>query len=191
MRGKRIVKAPEERRQEILDAAMKLFSEKGYEETSMADIAREVGVVQGLCYRYFDSKQKLFQEAMERYVEECCAAFLPVIHDRSRTIRERLGRMAAAVAASDRQERYSAFYHHPGNQLLHEELSLRICRYLLPHVTEELRAACAAGELSLPYPEVTASYLLHAQIGLVGEGELPLEARMGEVPRYAEKILER
>ena len=101
MRGKRIVKAPEERRQEILDAAMKLFSEKGYEETSMADIAREVGVVQGLCYRYFDSKQKLFQEAMERYVEECCAAFLPVIHDRSRTIRERLGRMAAAVEASN------------------------------------------------------------------------------------------
>ena len=114
----RISKPPEVRRQELLDTAMALFTQKGYDETSMGDIARAAGVAQGLCYRYFDSKQKLFQEAMERYVEECCAAFLPVIHDRSRTIRERLGRMAAAVAASDRQERYSAFYHHPGNQLL-------------------------------------------------------------------------
>ena len=43
----RISKPPEERRQEILDTAMRLFTERGYEETSMADIAREMDVVQG------------------------------------------------------------------------------------------------------------------------------------------------
>ena len=36
----RISKPPEVRRQEILDTAMELFAEKGYEDTSMADIAR-------------------------------------------------------------------------------------------------------------------------------------------------------
>ena len=84
----RISKPPEVRRQEILDTAMELFAEKGYEDTSMADIARRMGVVQGLCYRYFDSKRVLFREAMEQYVRECCAAGLPIIHDRSRTIRQ-------------------------------------------------------------------------------------------------------
>ena len=59
----RISKPPEVRRQEILDTAMELFAEKGYEDTSMADIARRMGVVQGLCYRYFDSKRVLFREA--------------------------------------------------------------------------------------------------------------------------------
>ena len=58
---KRISKAPDVRRQELLDTAMELFAQKGYEETSMGDIARAAGVAQGLCYRYFDSKQKLFQ----------------------------------------------------------------------------------------------------------------------------------
>ena len=57
----RISKPPEVRRQEILDTAMELFAEKGYEDTSMADIARRMGVVQGLCYRYFDSKRVLFR----------------------------------------------------------------------------------------------------------------------------------
>ena len=57
----RVSKAPEVRRQEILETAMKLFTEKGYEATSMRDIAQACGVVAGLCYRYFDSKQKLFQ----------------------------------------------------------------------------------------------------------------------------------
>ncbi|MFQ7454815.1 MAG: helix-turn-helix domain-containing protein [Flavonifractor plautii] len=83
---------------------MELFAEKGYEDTSMADIARRMGVVQGLCYRYFDSKRVLFREAMEQYVRECCAAGSPIIHDRSRTIRQLAGRHGGADAG-DRAER--------------------------------------------------------------------------------------
>ena len=43
-----------ERKKEIIKAAMQLFSEKGYAQTSMRDIARTMGVSLGLCYRYFD-----------------------------------------------------------------------------------------------------------------------------------------
>ena len=155
----RISKPPEVRRQEILDTAMELFAEKGYEDTSMADIARRMGVVQGLCYRYFDSKRVLFQEAMEQYVKECCAA------------------------------RHRAFYHRPGSQSFHTELNLRICEYLVPHVAEELSDACARGELRLEHPELTASYLLHGQIGLLGESGTPLEIRVALLRRCADRIL--
>ena len=99
----RISKPPEVRRQEILDTAMELFAEKGYEDTSMADIARRMGGV-------------LFREAMEQYVRECCAAGLPIIHDRSRTIRQRLDDMAALTLETEQNARYHAFYHRPENQ---------------------------------------------------------------------------
>lgn len=49
----RITKEPEERRKEILNAAIKVFSEKGYEKTSITDIAKSIDIAQGLCYRYF------------------------------------------------------------------------------------------------------------------------------------------
>ena len=49
-----------ERKKEIIKAAMQLFSEKGYAQTSMRDIARTMGVSLGLCYRYFDSKQNYY-----------------------------------------------------------------------------------------------------------------------------------
>ena len=163
----RISKPPEVRRQEILDTAMELFAEKGYEDTSMADIARRMGVVQGLCYRYFDSKRVLFREAMEQYVRECCAAGLPIIHDRSRTIRQRLDDMAALTLETEQNARYHAFYHRPENQSIHEELNWRICAYLTPHVAEELEDACQRGELRLEHPALAASYLLHGQIGLL------------------------
>jgi AcrR family transcriptional regulator len=47
----RVVKEPAERRQEILDTALRLFYENGYEQTSIADIARALHIAQGLCYR--------------------------------------------------------------------------------------------------------------------------------------------
>ena len=77
----RITKPPEERRQEIIDTAMKVFYEKGYEKTSISDIAREMHVAQGLCYRYFSSKEELFDTALDQYatlqVQRLCANMRP------------------------------------------------------------------------------------------------------------------
>ena len=63
----RITKDPQERKQEILETAMRLFQEKGYEKTSISDIAKAIGVAQGLCYRYFPSKEVLFDEVVDQY----------------------------------------------------------------------------------------------------------------------------
>src|SRR5438552_6852873 len=51
----------EERREQILDAAAKVFGEKGFAGASIRDIAREVGVTEGLLYHYFESKEQLEQ----------------------------------------------------------------------------------------------------------------------------------
>jgi AcrR family transcriptional regulator len=50
------VNITEIRRREIIDAAYKLFCEKGYHNTSMADIAAELDVGHGTLYRYFRNK---------------------------------------------------------------------------------------------------------------------------------------
>ena len=48
------------RRKEILGAALKAFTEKGYDKTSMDDIVRVSGLSKGTLYWYFDNKQALF-----------------------------------------------------------------------------------------------------------------------------------
>ena len=55
----RITKDPEERREEIIETAHRLFEEKGYEQTMMSDISQALGISQGLPYRYFRSKLDL------------------------------------------------------------------------------------------------------------------------------------
>lgn len=50
---------------EIIDAALIEFAENGFAATRMSDVAARAGVVKGTLYRYFDTKELLFQAAVE------------------------------------------------------------------------------------------------------------------------------
>jgi AcrR family transcriptional regulator len=62
----RTPKIVEDRREQILDAAMKVFAEKGFARTTNKDIAREAGITAGLIYHYFDSKEAVFKAIIEQ-----------------------------------------------------------------------------------------------------------------------------
>ena len=49
------------KRQQILDAALKMFEESGYEKTTMRGIAERAGISLGSAYYYFKSKEQLIQ----------------------------------------------------------------------------------------------------------------------------------
>ena len=57
------------RRDEILRAATDLFSEKGYHEVTMEEIAEEMGVSKGTIYNYFSSKENLYLEILKESFE--------------------------------------------------------------------------------------------------------------------------
>ena len=59
--GKRV----QNKREIILDAAVQVFSTKGYHNTRMEEIATVAGIGKGTIYEYFDSKLQLFQAMME------------------------------------------------------------------------------------------------------------------------------
>ena len=62
-----------DRREDILQASLKLFAEKGFHGTSMRDIARSADITEGLIYHYFASKRDLFRAIIEEH------SFLPLL----------------------------------------------------------------------------------------------------------------
>jgi AcrR family transcriptional regulator len=54
----------QERRQQILEAALAVFSERGFHAANVSDVAAAAGVSQGTIYWYFDSKEELFTAAI-------------------------------------------------------------------------------------------------------------------------------
>jgi AcrR family transcriptional regulator len=54
-----------ERREQLLDVAMSVFSENGYHGTSMNDVARAAGVTKPVLYQHFPSKHDLYTELVD------------------------------------------------------------------------------------------------------------------------------
>src|SRR5436309_15843123 len=59
-------KAPEERLDELVAAALRVFAAKGFRAAQMADVAAEMGVSQGTLYNYVESKDGLFSLCLDR-----------------------------------------------------------------------------------------------------------------------------
>ena len=58
--------APDQRREQMLDAANALFAERGYDEVSVEDIASSAGVTRGLVHHYFGGRKQVYIALLER-----------------------------------------------------------------------------------------------------------------------------
>ncbi|MEV7865243.1 TetR family transcriptional regulator [Streptomyces sp. NPDC088124] len=99
-RGRKDVRAPavsksEQTRTLILETALRLFQERGYDRTTMRAIAQEAGVSVGNAYYYFSSKEHLVQGFYDRIATEHRAAIRPVL-DRETGLEARLGGVLTA-----------------------------------------------------------------------------------------------
>lgn len=63
----------EQRRQQLLDAALEQFAANGYDGASIRDIAHRAGVTEALVYHYFRNKEHLFEEVLK------ARSFAPVL----------------------------------------------------------------------------------------------------------------
>jgi AcrR family transcriptional regulator len=63
------------KRQAIIEAARKIFAMKGYEDTTIAEIAEEAGVAVGTVYLYFDNKRDIYTSVSLNWAASLAAAF--------------------------------------------------------------------------------------------------------------------
>ena len=161
----RITKEPEERKQEILDTAMRLFYEKGYEKTSIADIAKALGIAQGLCYRYFPSKEALFDSAVEQYAQEIVGRFSQAPSYEHLSLKEMIETMPILVETDDSS--YHKTLHTAENKKFHDQLTLKVCEKMSNVVAGFLTKAQERGEISLSDPKAAAIFCVYGQIGIL------------------------
>lgn len=161
----RITKEPEERKQEILDMAVKLFNEKGYEKTSIADIANAIGVAQGLCYRYFPSKETLFDCAIEQYAQLLTEKFILPTEINKKPLKQIIEEMPIIVESES--SNYYKIFHEPKNRKFHNQLALKVCENLVPFVKKLLEMAKTKEEIDFSDTEAAAEFCVYGQLGLL------------------------
>lgn len=89
----------QERRQEIIEAAGRVFKRKGYRATNLTDIATEAGTDRATLYYYISGKAELFDEVVSEVVE-ANAVLAESVRDSEQPAPEKLRAVIAALMAS-------------------------------------------------------------------------------------------
>lgn len=160
----RVVKEAEVRRNEILDAADRLFAEKGFDGTSTGDILDAVGIARGTLYYHFTSKEEILDALIDRYAERMFRAAAEAAADKAVPVVERILRVLAAVNVGDGGGRVLIEQmHKPQNALMHQKSKRAVLVGLTPVLAGLAEEGAGEGLFSTPYPyecmELAVAYM--------------------------------
>ena len=179
----RTVMDPGERRRELLACAMRLFAEEGYDNVSVRAVARAAGVAPGLAYHYFDSKERMFAEAIGDYARRCAEGINAILDEEGPLLDERLDR-AVSVAAGHSSFPHEAYFHAEGHGALHDRLSLAMCEAVRPHLRAALEADAASRGEPAPDADELAAIMTYGAVGLASGPGMPDGAATAAARRY-------
>jgi len=80
--------------EKIMEAARKVFTEKGYAAARTRDIAEESGINLALLNYYFRSKEKLFELVMLERINKLFGTIIPMLHDETTDLEEKIDKIA-------------------------------------------------------------------------------------------------
>ena len=154
------------RRREIQSAARELFIKKGYEQTSVNDILKIVGIAKGTFYYYFDSKGVVLEAIILDIVDEGIIRAEDILKDKSIPLINRI--MMAIMAQAPKFEGADEIkeeIHNVENTKL-ERLYLReMLKRMTPILQESISEGMDQGVFHTKYPnEAIESILLLGHI---------------------------
>ena len=160
----RIVKEAEERKEEILDAAEKLFGTKGFDHTSTNDILEAVGIARGTLYYHFKSKEEILDGVIERISNCLMSDAGKVIRDTELPVLERLTKAILALnVESEIGHEVMEQVHRPQNALMHQKMQQQLLDGITPLFTELVKEGVRQGICHTDYPgEVVEMTLIYA-----------------------------
>lgn len=191
---KRISKDPEERRRELVDAAERLFTISGYEQTAISDIVNEVGVSQGTFYYYFDSKEDVLVAVLKKNID--------VMEKDIRTIAERgdldeavkLNEMANILvkhAASGKK--IMDYIHQDRSRTLHKRMrAVKPFANIAPIMAEVISRGSEKGRFDVVHPLETSFLLVHVLVSahfMLFHAEGPGGMRCPEDGEHRQKLV--
>jgi AcrR family transcriptional regulator len=179
-------RAPASTRERLLDAAIKLFAQQGYAETSIADIQRECGLApgSGALYKHFSSKRELLEAAVHRYVGRLVDNRKQFERTPSGSAEEMLRRAATLIwgGIDENAMLLRVIFREAAFPALADELWSAITENAYHRFAETLRAAVEVGMMQIDDPDAIAAVMV-ASLAYYPMVQMLIGHRPGEVDR--------
>ena len=164
-----MAKTKEERRNEIIETAGKLFEEKGYEQTQVQDIVNKIGVAKGLFYYYFKSKDEVMEELADRYADAIIDAVNKLIYKDISTF-DKINRIFQIFI--DSAEKKSGIFMgilNVKNGITHERIFFNVGKKMVPLVTELILSGNDNGECNCSDPKFITEFLVSGLFNILNQ----------------------
>ena len=153
-RNMRVVKEAEERKEEILDAAEKLFAAKGFDNTSTGDILDAVGIARGTLYYHFKSKEEILDGVIGRITSRLIENAGEIVRKKELPVLERLTKAILSLnVESEIGYEIMEQVHRPQNALMHQKMQTTLLAGINPILTELVKEGIEQGICDTQYPE--------------------------------------
>jgi TetR/AcrR family transcriptional regulator, transcriptional repressor for nem operon len=161
------------RRNEILDAALKLVYTKGYEQMSIQDILDALKISKGAFYHYFDSKQALLDGLIERMLDEAELVLRPIVDAKDLSAVEKMQRYLDTggrwkVAQKAFMMNLFRVWHTDSNILVRQKQETAAMKRIAPMLSEIIQQGISEGTFTTRFPDQFGSMILGLSRGIEG-----------------------
>lgn len=192
----RITKEYDERRNEILDTAQRLFHIKGFEKCTVNDILKEVAIAKGTFYHYFKSKEEVLDAIVSRYTDIVIEKANEVLKLEDISSEEKLMHAFMAMQISDLVDGDTINnLHKTENVLFHQKILNQIVTIMAPILVTIIEEGIEKKVWKCRYPLQYMQIFLVAALTLTDEGIFEMDDDsqmkvMAALISMLEKILE-
>ncbi|RJP94853.1 MAG: TetR/AcrR family transcriptional regulator [Desulfobacteraceae bacterium] len=159
----RIAKIPEERRNELIDAATTLFLEKGYEETAVSDIVKKINVAQGTFYYHFKSKSEILEAVVDRFISGIETTLAEIADNRQTPAAIRFNdAVNYLIAIAEGSREVLDDVHQENNAVMHDRIAKMTMARLVPVLARIVDQGAASGEFNAHHPAEATDVILSA-----------------------------
>ena len=165
----RDVKEPEIRRAEIMDAAMMLFMEKGYTNTTTQDIVDKVNISRGLLYYHFKNKEDILYCLVEQYSDKLLRRIHLIAYDEEKNAIEKIRAfidetIISSESITDEESELQKTVDLEENRYMIDKLSHKLIEKLTIYFERIINQGISEKVFSVKYPVETAEFLMTAYV---------------------------
>ena len=157
-----------DRKSEILDMARSMFISIGYEDTSINDLIKKLGIAKGTFYHYFKSKEELLDQVISEVNKEIVKNICE-ISALDRSPDEKLF-MAISSLKVENHNMIIDYMHKPENALLHQKTLNSILKDVTPYFEKIIEEGNRSNVFSCKYPKESMYIFLCSAINLLDDG---------------------
>ncbi len=150
------------KKEQILDKALHLFLEKGFDKTSISDILDSLDIARGTLYYHFESKEAIMDAIIARQAQKVIQKVEKIVDDHSLPVYDKLFALFAAMNFSDLNggQQMIDYLNQPQNALFHEKNNQMIVEKISPLLAQVIEEGIQKTNFENPFPLYTAEMIL-------------------------------